>query len=663
MQQAQTAAPPQEEVRRELTLLGVVIGAVITVVFTAANVYLGLKVGLTFATSIPAAVISMAILRMMRKGTIQENNIVQTLASAAGTISSVIFVLPGLLMVGWWSGFPFWQSFWICVAGGLLGVTFTIPLRRALVTNSDLPYPEGVAAAEVLRVGTGSREGEEESRQGLIAVVWGSIVSAVFAFIVATNAFAGEIKGYARIGMAATGFSFGPSLALLGVGHLIGLAVGIAIAVGFIISWGIAVPILTILHPAPGPAEAFAVGLWRHQVRFLGAGTIGIAAIWTLLRLLAPVWNGIVTSIESSRMRARGQGANLARTEFDLPFNYVIAISAACVVPMAILAATFLSGTPLAHHMAALVALCVVYVFVVGFIIASVAGYMAGLIGSSNSPISGLAILSVVGIALILLVLANGADTATKNALIAFALFVTSLVLSSATIANDNLQDLKTGQLVDATPWKQQVALMIGVIFGSIVIGPVLNLLAKAYGFSGMPHVDPAKALGAPQATLISALAQGVIGKNIDWSMIGIGALVGVIVIAIDEYLRATSNGKRKMPPLAVGLGIYLPMSATLAAFFGSIAGHFYNKAVEGRPHGEALKRLAVLMASGLIVGESLFGVLHAGIIVAAGGNDILGFVTSPAWDIPSQILGALAFVAVTWGLYRWVGGLGAKLT
>lgn len=670
----QTASAPaavQEATTTELTLRGVVIGALITLLFTAANVYLGLKVGLTFATSIPAAVISMAVLRMMHKGTIQENNIVQTVASAAGTISSVIFVLPGLMMIGWWSDFPYWQTLGICVAGGLLGVTFTIPLRRALVSNSDLPYPEGVAAAEVLRVGTGSREGVEESRQGLIAVVWGSIVSAVFALLVAMQAFAGEIKGYIRIGAAATGFSFGPSLALLGVGHLIGLAVGIAIAVGFVISWGIAVPILTALHPAAGTAEAFANSVWRHQVRFLGAGTIGIAAIWTLLRLLVPVWQGIVASIESSRVRSSGGGESLARTEHDLPFKYVIGISAACVIPMAILSAVFLSGTPIATHLAVLAAMAVIYVFVVGFIIASVAGYMAGLIGSSNSPISGLGILSVVGISLLVLVFANGADPATKKALVAFALFVTSLVLSSATIANDNLQDLKTGQLVDATPWKQQVALMIGVIFGSAVIAPVLSVLAKTLGFVGMPHVDPSKALGAPQATLISQLAQGIIEKNVDWTMIGIGALVGLLVIAIDEYLRGTSGGRRKMPPLAVGLGIYLPMSATLAAVFGAIIGHFYNKFVERRRQGEALKRLGVLMATGLIVGESLFGVLHAGIIYLAQqvfheGADplalIIGPFNSPSWLPYSEAAAVVAFAAVTWYMYRWVSRLDTKL-
>ncbi|MFN2448738.1 MAG: OPT family oligopeptide transporter [Candidatus Baltobacteraceae bacterium] len=643
--------------RLELTIRGLLLGAAITLVFTAANVYLGLKVGLTFATSIPAAVISMAVLRLFKTGTIQENNIVQTVASAAGTISSVIFVIPGLLMVGWWTGFPFWPAFGVCVVGGILGVMFTIPLRRALVTNSDLPYPEGVAAAEVLRVGTGSREGAEESRLGLIAVTWGAIASAAYAAIVATKLFADTIGVYFRLAAGATGVGFGLSLALLGAGHLIGLAVGIAIGVGFVISWGIAVPVLTALHPAAGAAVDVATNVWRQQVRFIGAGAIGISAIWTVLRLAAPVWTGLLAAMHSSRLRASGQGAHLARTELDMPINMVGLISVLCIPPMAVLLVAFLAGGPVAGMIVPLVIASIVYVFVVGFIVAAVSGYMAGLIGSSNSPVSGLAILSVIGIALILLLMAHNADQHAKDALVAFALFVTSIVLSAATIANDNLQDLKTGQLVDATPWRQQVALIVGVVFGSLVIPPILNMLSSAYGFAGVAHANPATALGAPQATLISALAKGVIAGNIDWGMIFIGILVGIVIIAIDETLRATSGGKRKLPPLAVGLGIYLPMATTAAAVAGAIIGFFYNRSVEKRPNGEVLKRLGVLLASGLIVGESLFGVLHAGIIVARFGSDPFAFMPDSflGW---SQVLGAAAFIAVTWYLYRWIAGL-----
>lgn len=650
------------QARLELTVRGLLLGAAITLVFTAANVYLGLKVGLTFASSIPAAVISMAVLRMFKTGTIYENNIVQTVASAAGTISSIIFVLPGLVMVGWWDGFPFWPAFGVCVVGGILGVMFTIPLRRALVTTSDLPYPEGVAAAEVLRVGTGSREGAVEGKAGLLAVVWGGIASAAFAAVTATRVFAGEIDYYFRAGASASGLGFSLSLALLGAGHLIGLAVGLAILAGFVISWGIFVPILTAMHPAAGDAATVATTVWSHQVRFIGAGAIGISAIWTLLRLAVPVWTGLIAAIEASRRRAKGEGHLMARTEHDMPISLVTIISIACLVPMAVLFVAFLHGGAISQYMVPLVIGSVLYVVIVGFIVAAVAGYMAGLIGSSNSPVSGLAILAIIGISLIVLFIAHGASGAAKDALVAFALFVTAVVLSAATIANDNLQDLKTGQLVDATPWRQQVALLVGVLFGSLVIPPILNLLNLANGFAGAPHhgANAAQPLPAPQALLISTLAKGVIGGNINWGMIWLGVAVGVGVIIIDEVLRATSKERRKLPPLAVGLGIYLPTSTTAGAVLGAVAGWFYNRAVSRGRNADMAKRLGVLLASGLIVGESLFGVLLSGIIVVSKNGTPLSLVPD-SFLVPGEILGGIAFLALIAFMYRWVAGMAQK--
>ena len=297
---------------KELTIRGLILGALLTTVFTAANVYLGLKVGLTFASSIPAAVISMAILSAVKDSTILENNIVQTVASAAGTLSAIIFVLPGLVIVGYWTGFPFWQSFFICLSGGVLGVLFTIPLRRALVTNSDLPYPEGVAAAEVLKVGSGTR-GETkdetgESREGLRAVILGSVASAGLAILTSMRIAAGEFNGFFRLGAGSTGYNFGWSLALLGAGHLVGLSVGMAMLVGQVISWVIAVPILTSMQPATGTETlaAHTMAIWRTQVRFIGAGVIGVAAIYTLAKLAKPVVGGLVSTLVASRAANTG---------------------------------------------------------------------------------------------------------------------------------------------------------------------------------------------------------------------------------------------------------------------------------------------------------------------------------------------------------------------
>jgi putative OPT family oligopeptide transporter len=667
---AETLAAPRDK-RVELTVRGVLLGGLITLLFTAANVYLGLKVGLTFASSIPAAVISMAILRWVRGSTIWENNIVQTVASAAGTLSSIIFVLPGLVMIGWWTGFPFWQSFGICVVGGVLGVMYSVPLRRAMVTGSDLPYPEGVAAAEVLKVGAGAAAGGEENaaavaenKAGFAVVLWSSIVSLAFAAVIATKLFAGDIARYARVGASSvTGFDVGLSLALVGVGHLVGVSVGVAMLVGITLAWGVFVPVLSSFHPPTADITALANTVFRREVRFIGAGAIGVAAIWSLGRLTGPVVRGIVASLAASRARRAGAGETLPITEQDIPFNTVLLISGLCLIPLAVLLAAFLNGTPLASEAIPLILGALVYVVVAGLIVAAVCGYMAGLIGSSNSPVSGLAILTVLGAALLLVAVSHPEDPNAAKALVAYALFVTAVILNVATISNDNLQDLKTGQLVDATPWRQQLALVFGVIFGAVVIPPVLDLLNHAYGFTGSPiHGITAQPLAAPQATLISALANGVITGQLPWNLIGVGALVGVAIVIVDEVLRAFT--RYRFPPLACALGIYLPMAVTVMVVVGAFAGKAYNSWVATKPNGEAAQRLGVLLASGLIVGESLWGVLYSGIIVGTKKDEPLGLpFIGPSFQQAGELLGALAFIVVAVGLYRWVGGLARRLT
>ena len=639
---------------KELTIRGLILGALITTVFTAANVYLGLKVGLTFASSIPAAVISMAILSAVKDSSILENNIVQTVASAAGTLSAIIFVLPGLVIVNWWTGFPFWESFLICVSGGVLGVLFTIPLRRALVTNSDLPYPEGVAAAEVLKVGSGTRGDANtdpaEAREGLTAVVLGSVASAGLAIIAATRIVAAEIAGVFRVTAgAASGYNIAWSLALFGAGHLVGLAVGLAMLTGLLIAWVGAVPILTYLQPAPdaGTFASHTMTIWRTQVRFIGAGTIAVSAIWTLAKLAGPVVGGLVSTLKASNTSATADPLDR-----DLSPGWIVGLTIACLIVAGWLAYSFANSTALAPYALRLTLIAVPFVFIVGFLIAGVAGYMAGLIGASNSPISGIGILAIVTCATIV-TFAVAPAPETRPVLVAFSLFVTAIVFACATISNDNLQDLKTGQLVGASPMRQQIALIVGVAAGAAVIPSVLNLLAKAYGFAGAANIGVVaeNPLPAPQATLISALAQGVIGGSLDWKMIGIGGIVGVALIIIDATLRASKQGS--LPPLAVGIGIYLPMSATFAVVVGATVGHWYNKkALASRAPARA-ERLGTLVASGLIVGESLFGVLNAGLIVASSSEAPIALVAEDF--APAKILGFVGFVGLVVWLYRWM--------
>ena len=643
---------------RELTLRGVVLGIVITLVFTAANVYFGLKAGLTFATSIPAAVISMALLKGMGGSNMQENNIVQTLASAAGTLSAIIFVLPGLVMVGWWQGFPFWMSFGVCALGGILGVMYSIPLRRALVTGSDLPYPEGVACAEVLKVGSTAAVGSSaarENRAGLLAVTASALVSAGFAVIVATRVFAGNVAAYFRFGgRGATGADFSLSFALFAVGHLVGLWVGLSMLLGALIGWAGLVPVFTWLHPAIGSASDVAQAMWATRVRFVGAGTIGVAAIWTLAKLVQPVVSGLRGAMAAARVRKAGKADTLPRTEQDLPIGLVGLITLISLLPIAWMLLHFGLAAGLRAQITLLLLGALVFIVLMSFFVSAVCGYMAGLIGSSNSPLSGVGILVVIAAALLLVLgVAPALPKTMEPALVAYALFVTAVVFAVATIANNNLQDLKTGQLVDATPWKQQVALVIGVIAGAAVIPPVLDLLLKAYGFAGMPGSNPAQALAAPQAALISALAQGVIEHKLDWSMIGLGAAIGVVIVILDELLGRRGKSAR-LPPLAVGLGIYLPTSTTLMVVIGAVAGWFFERRADHGPKPAATKQLGVLLASGMIVGESLIGVALAALVVFSGKDAPLALV-GPGFAGAAVVIGALAFALVMYAMYAWL--------
>lgn len=633
---------------RELTLRGAVLGGAITLVFTAANVYLGLKVGLTFATAIPAAVISMSILRYFSNHSIVENNIVQTIASAAGTLSAIIFVLPGLVMIGWWSGFPYWTTVAVCGVGGILGVMYSIPLRRALVTGSDLPYPEGVAAAEVLKVGD-TQQGADENRSGLRIIALGSVVSAGFALLASLKLISNSLSHVFKVGSGGTMFGASLSFALIGVGHLVGITVGIAMLVGLVISYGVLLPIRSAGMVGSNPVADIVPAIFSTEVRFIGAGAIGVAAIWTLLKIIGPVVTGIKGALLSAQNRRRGTAVDV--TERDIPIQYVAMVVVASLIPIGLLLWDFVHNTSLHGNSTGIIAVSLVFVLLIGLIIAAVCGYMAGLIGSSNSPISGVGILVVLIAAVLIRLTFGEADASQSTALIAFTLFTAAIVFGVATISNDNLQDLKTGQLVGSTPWKQQVALIIGVLFGSAVIPPVLQLMQTAFGFVGTPGAGP-DALAAPQASLISSLAQGVFGGSLDWALIGLGALIGAAVIAIDEVLGKTTS-KLRLPPLAVGMGMYLPMALTLIIPIGAILGRAYDSWAERTGSNvERKKRLGVLLATGLIVGESLYGVVFAGIVAATGKEAPLA-VVGDGFDNWAELLGVVLFVGVLAWLYK----------
>ncbi|EJO32169.1 OPT family oligopeptide transporter [Achromobacter marplatensis] len=678
----QPVSVPANVTLPELTFRGVLLGALITVIFTASNVFLGLKVGLTFSSAIPAAVISMSVLRLFKDANILENNMVQTQASAAGTLSSIIFILPALVMMGHWQGFPFWQTLGICAAGGMLGVMFTIPLRHVMVVQSDLPYPEGVAAAEILRVGSAERaqdaadesSGKSDAKPaatGMGDIVTGGVVAAVVSFAASGLRVLGDgVSGWFALGGAVFRLPMGFSLALLGAGYLIGIVAGLAMLTGLIISWGIAVPVLTAMGdmPAGQTLAQYATGLWSSQVRFIGAGVIGVGAIWTLATLFMPMARGVKASFSALTKAGAARAGQAPRTERDLSAGWISVVTLVLVAILVITFQVFLSGAPLsAGAIWKLVAYAVLFAFVFGFLVAAACGYMAGLVGSSTSPISGVGIVAIVLVSLLMLALGGellGVQNGVQMA-IALSIFSTSAVVAVASISNDNLQDLKTGWLVGATPWRQQVALLIGCVVGAAVISPVLELLYNAYGFAdAMPRdgMDPAQALSAPQATLMLAIARGIFTHQLNWTMILIGMAVGVGLIVVDEVLKRTCRVAR-IPVLAVGIGIYLPPTVAAPIVAGAVLAWLLERALRrraaaaGKPYeqfADAPNRRGVLIASGLIVGESLVGVLMAAVIGASGSDAPLA-LTGPGFAEIASYLGLAAFVLVAMLFWRRV--------
>ncbi|WP_018652154.1 OPT family oligopeptide transporter [Actinobacillus capsulatus] len=646
---------------RELTLRGMILGALITVVFTASNVYLGLKVGMTFASSIPAAVISMAVLKMFKGSNILENNMVQTQASSAGTLSSVIFVIPALLMIGYWQNFPFWQTLLICISGGILGVIFTVPLRNVMVVKSDLPYPEGVAAAEILKAGDESNSKDS----GIKEIVSGGLLAALVSFLtnglrVVADGASYWFKGGNAVFQLPIGFSF----ALLGAGYLVGMMGGIAMLVGTLFTWGVAVPYFTATTPMPADADmiSFAMGLWKNKVRFIGVGTIGIAAIWTLLVLFKPMLQGM-----SQAFRALKDPTlqNVERTAQDLSPKTMIYTVLASVALIIIALVSFLQPVGLSMELAfLLVVLCTILAVVVGFLVAAASGYMAGLVGSSSSPISGIGIISIVIISLVLMAVGNAiglmGNADGQRFLTALTIFTVSIVFCVSTISNDNLQDLKTGYLVKATPWRQQFALIIGCIVGAFVITPVLEILYHAYGFAGaIPRegMDTAQALSAPQATIMMTISSGIFSNSLEWTYILVGIAFGISLIIVDTLLKKASAGRLGLPTLAVGIGIYLPPVVNVPLIIGALLSWLVNRHIQRHAKrsgkdveatSKKAERYGTLFAAGLIVGESLVGVLLAFVIagsVTSGGSDAPLALNLENWGGMAELLGLVLFL------------------
>jgi len=632
------------EATPQLSVRAIVLSAVLAAILAAANAYLGLFAGLTIATAIPAAVVSMAVLRVLGGGTILENNIVQTGASAGSSIAAgVIFTIPALIILNYWHDFLYSWVLAIAGLGGLLGVLFSVPLRRSMIVEDPLPFPEGKAAAEVLKAGENPGPGVKILAKAAAIGAALKLAAESGMHMIPDNAigatFIGKYLGY-------MGTNLSP--ALLGVGYIIGLNVGIVVVSGSILSFNIAIPIYHAFFLNSDPALAariagagaadIAGAIWSAKIRYLGVGAMLIGGVWTLFSLRNSLISGIRSGLHAAR---QGSGEAIKETDRDLPMKWMLIALVVFVIPLALLYQAIVGQWFVSIPMT-------IIMIVAGFLFVSVSAYLAGLVGSSNNPVSGITIATILFASLVL-VLLLGRDSPIGAVA---AIMIGAVVCCAAAVGGDNLQDLKAGYLVGATPWKQQLMLMIGAFSCALIMAPVLNLLAAAFGI-GPPTPEHPHSLLAPQATLMASVAKGMFGGELPWTMIGIGAVIGAVTIALDEWLKHTGSTFR-VPVLAAAIGIYLPLELMVPIFLGSLLSYFVEKKLGIVNADEKTKehahRPGTLFSAGLITGEALTGILIAIPIVVSGRADVLAVPDSLHFG---QIVGLAVLCVVGYLLYR----------
>ena len=613
----------------EITPKALILGVALSMVLAGANAYLGLLAGMTVSASIPAAVISMAVLRLFRRSNILENNIVQTAASAGESLAAgVIFTFPALILLGAWTEFDYVQTTLIAGLGGLLGVLFTVPLRRALVVEARLAFPEGVATAEVLRVG--DRSGGDSGGAGVGAIVAGGVLGAASKFgQTGLRLWTGSAETARYVGGSVlyAGTSLAPALAA--VGYIVGLNIAVLVFLGGALNWWVAIPLVSAGYIRVEPVEPWAWRLWSTQTRYIGVGAMVVGGLWAVVRLWPSLVRGVRSGVRAYQEQRSAEDGAVPRTERDVPMPWVGVAFVLSAVPLFYLFRHLIGNTTTAAVMAGVM-------LVAGFLFSAVASYMAGLVGSSNNPVSGLTIATILFTALLLLGLGMGTAAGP-----AAAVLVGAVVCCAAAIGGDNMQDLKTGHLVGATPWKQQVMQAVGVLSAALVMAPVLTLLLKAYGIGEKTAAHP-QALPAPQASLMASVARGVFEKSLPWGLLGVGMGVAVAVIALDLWLERRRSAFRT-PVLAVAVGIYLPLEMGVAILLGGLAAW-----VVGRRRREGAHSQGVLFAAGLITGEALVGILLAIPIVANAGKNPLAITLAGGpllW--PGAALMAVVLVAL----------------
>ena len=631
---------PDEMNLSEITVKAVILGILLSIVLSGANAYLGLFAGMTVSASIPAAVISMGILRLFRRSNILENNIVQTAASAGESLAAgVIFTLPALIVMQYWTTFDYWETTLIAGLGGVIGVLFTIPLRRALIVEEGLKFPEGIATAEVLRTG-------DQGGENVKYIAQAGLVGAIFKFgETGLRVWSGVVETASRVGSSIGYFGSNLSPALVSVGYIVGINIAVLVFLGGAMNWLVAIPIYAVTHAwpmdggTPMAAVDWANQIWSEQTRYLGVGAMVIGGLWALINLRSSVITGVKASLATYRKGAGSSFTDIPRTERDTPIKWVgFALILALLPIFGVYVYVIKAVTPSI--------VMAIVMLIAGFLFSAVAAYMAGLVGSSNNPISGVTIATILFSALLLLALV-GTESARGPAA---AIFIGAVVACAAAIGGDNMQDLKAGYLVGATPWKQQVMQMIGVLSAAFVLAPVLILIEQAYGI-GVPTEAHPNPLAAPQATLMASVAEGVFERNLPWDMIIIGMVVAVAVIVLDKF-QERRGAEFRLPVLAVAVGIYLPFQLSVPIFLGGIIAWAVQRSVKKRKSiaapgdleaiekaGDRANNRGLLFASGLITGEALIGILMAIPIVVSGNADVLAIVREPLGTWPGIIL------------------------
>ncbi|MEP7043543.1 MAG: oligopeptide transporter, OPT family [Dokdonella sp.] len=626
----------------QLTVRAVILSVILAMILAAANAYLGLFAGLTIATAIPAAVVSMAVLRALGGGTILENNIVQTGASAGSSIAAgVIFTIPALIILGYWQDFRYSWVLAIAGLGGLLGVLFSVPLRRAMIVEEPLAFPEGKAAAEVLKAGENPGPGV---RTLAVAGVVGTVMKLAAASGLRAIPDSAAAAGFFGKYLAYMGTNLSP--ALLGVGYIVGLNVGIVVLSGSLLSWNIAIPLYHAYFLGNDPALAAQLAgqsaadiagmIWSAKIRYLGVGAMLIGGVWTLFSLRRSLLSGIKSGLAAAR---KGNDGPVPETERDLPMKWMLVALVLFVLPLAAL------YQAIVHQWSVSIPMTIIMI-VAGFLFVSVSGYLAGLVGSSNNPVSGITIATIL-FASVVLILLLGRDSPIGAVA---AIMIGAVVCCAAAVGGDNLQDLKAGYIVGATPWKQQLMIGIGAFSCALVMAPVLNLLASAYGI-GTPTAAHPNPLAAPQAMLMASVAKGMFGGHLPWDMIGIGAVIGALTIALDEWLKSRGSSFR-VPVLGAAIGIYLPLELMVPIFLGGLLTHIVER--KHKPKDEEDKdrihRPGTLFSAGLITGEALTGIFIAIPIVLSGRADVLALPPSLQFG---DAIGLVCLAIVAGLLYR----------